>query len=210
MGVRIFIAHSAADNRCFAQNPCLKTTYSYVILSIYHAIITYRTGHIIREEFIMTLIDYLKKWGLDSVKLTIGFAEMEFKPGRGDQEAAWEMYVELMTRIATQPLQEGDGDEAAALQSVYQLFSVTRGILKENGRKAKQFTRIAIIVLNQIIRPFTARWHKRQLDGAFSDQNSCKTFRQELQQLQVQLQHYAQLLADMAGVEDLTALADME
>lgn len=71
------------------------------------------------------------------------------------------MYVELITRITTQPLVQNKGDEATALESIYNIFEITREILKSEGKKAKNFTKIAIVVLNQMIRPFTAKWHKK-------------------------------------------------
>ena len=60
--------------------------------------------------------------------------------------------------------------------------------------------------VNQVIRPFTAKWHKLSLAGAFDDENECKRFRAELQELQAVLRKYAKMLSNMAGVEDLTAL----
>ena len=69
---------------------------------------------------------------------------------------------------------------------------------------------IAVVVLNQRIRPFTAKWHRLSIDGALSGEAECKNFRAELQALQGELKIYTQMLADMAGVEDLTELEDRE
>ena len=109
----------------------------------------------------MTFSDLFRQWGLTSIKLNVGFAEMEFKATEDDQIAAWDMYVELLTRITTQPLEDGTGDEETALTSVFNLFAITREILKTKGRQANNFTKVAIIVLNQVIRPFTAKRHKK-------------------------------------------------
>lgn len=156
----------------------------------------------------MTFSDLFRKWGLQNIKLSIGFAEIEFAPTEDDQTAAWDMYVELLTRITTQPLEEGTGDEDTALTSIYNIFPITREILKNKGRQAESFTKVAIIVLNQIIRPFTAKWHKKKIEGAFADPIECKKFRDELQILQDELKCYSRLLADMAMVEDLTELSE--
>lgn len=67
---------------------------------------------------------------------------------------------------------------------------------------------LAIPVLNQVIRPFTARWHRLSLAGAFSDAGRCAEFRAELAALQPQLRNYTRALAAMAQVEDLTGLED--
>jgi len=85
-----------------------------------------------------------EKWGLTSLKLNLYFVEAEFEPAPEDREAAWEMYVELITRVVTQRLDVEHGDEKTALDSVYSLFATTRLILKEKGREAKAFTKIAI------------------------------------------------------------------
>lgn len=104
--------------------------------------------------------DFLREWGLSGLKLTLGFVEAEFAPTGTDRLAAWELYVELLTRITTQPLPDADGDEPTALASVHALFPLTREILRKHGPGSNEFAKLAIPVLNQIIRPFTARWHK--------------------------------------------------
>lgn len=154
----------------------------------------------------MTFGELFRKWGLTSIKLNLKFAEMEFNMVEDDQTAAWEMYVELITRITTQTLEDGTGDEETALTSIYSLFDETRNILKSKGRQAPIFTKIAVVVLNQIIRPFTAKWHKKKLEGAFSKWGDCKEFRQELKILQGELRKYTSLLAEIAMVEDLTEI----
>ena len=45
--------------------------------------------------------DFLEKWGLSSLKINLGFLETEFEPKDPDRAAAWELYVELLTRITT-------------------------------------------------------------------------------------------------------------
>ena len=146
------------------------------------------------------------KWGLTTLRVNLHFIEMEFEPTPADREAAWEMYVEMITRIVTQPLEAEHGDEKAALSSIFSLFPSTREILRARGRKAQGFTKIAVVVLNQLVRPFTSKWHKLSLDGAFDDPALCKQFRAELSELQGYLRRYAALLADLAEVEDITDL----
>lgn len=152
--------------------------------------------------------DIFSKFHLSKVKLNFKFAEMEFEIKADDKDAAWEMYVELLTRIITQRLAPASGDEKTALDSVYSLFATTRRILKVRGRNATSFTKIAIIILNQIVRPFTAKWHKISLDNGFADPKNCDEFRKELADLQTDMRCYASLLAEMAEVEDLTDIND--
>src|SRR3954470_20461176 len=95
--------------------------------------------------------EWLDEWSLVNLKFTLGILEAEWKPKDADKDAAWELYVELLTRITTQPLQDGTGDESAALQSVHSIFSLTRDTLKRHGRQCQEFTKLAIAVLNQIV-----------------------------------------------------------
>lgn len=150
--------------------------------------------------------ELFERWGLKSIKLNVKFAELEFSPTDDDQTAAWDMYVELITRITTQPLAQNEGDEATALESVYSIFGITREILKSKGKKAENFTKIAVVVLNQVIRPFTAKWHRKKMNGAFQHSDECLTFRNELSDLQSKLIQYTKLLAELAMVEDLTVI----
>lgn len=152
----------------------------------------------------MNIKDLFEKWGLSGVKLKTPIMDMEWEPSDPDKNAAWDLYVELLTRVSTQRLSDDAGTEIAALDSVYGLFDLTRTTLKQHGRKAEHFTKIAIIVLNQIIRPFTSKWHKEKEIGSFSDANKRVEFRQELRFLQNQLRSYTQVLAELADVEDLT------
>jgi hypothetical protein len=93
------------------------------------------------------------------------------------------------------------------LDSIYSLFPITRQVLKNNTSNCIEFAKLAIVILNQIIRPFTAKWHRLCLKGAFDNPKKCNEFRRELGSLQIKLRKYAGMLADMAGFEDL---ADME
>lgn len=154
----------------------------------------------------MKFKNWLSKWNLTSLKINAEFLEVELKFEDLDKKAAWEMYVELLTRITTQPLKIEDGDEGTALSSIYNLFPLTREILKKYGAGSITFAKIAIIILNQIIRPFTAKWHRLSLQGAFSEPTHSLEFRQELESLRGKLVTYAKLLSDIAGVEDLTNL----
>ncbi|MGD2118138.1 MAG: hypothetical protein PVG66_07255 [Chromatiales bacterium] len=154
----------------------------------------------------MKIRDFLEQWGLASLKINIGFLEAEFSPSDSDREAAWDLYVELLTRVTTQALASDSGDEETALKSIYSIFGLTREIMRKHGSGCGEFAKIAIPVLNQIIRPFTSLWHKRSIAGDLSDPDSQRQFRKELADLQCKLHHYAQALASMAQVEDLTRL----
>ena len=74
----------------------------------------------------MNLGEKFKNFQLGKVRLGPGWLnlQIEFKPD--DKDAAWELYVEMLTRIVIQPLPAETGDEKAALDSVYSLFPTTR------------------------------------------------------------------------------------
>lgn len=156
----------------------------------------------------MKLKNCLENWDMTSLKINLKFLEMDWEPSTADKDAAWDLYVEMLTRICTQDLSLDHGDESAALESIHQLFGLTRGILKAHGRGCLTFSKIAVVVLNQVIRPFTAKWHKALLTNAFEDNTTRSQFREELAGLQVELRKYTKALADIAEVEDLTTMED--
>jgi hypothetical protein len=150
----------------------------------------------------MQLKKLLEKWDLTSLKINTPFLEMEWVPRDEDKVAAWELYIELM---ATQHLEPEAGDEAAALKSIADLFELTRDTIKRNGRYCTNFTRIAVVILNQKVRPFTAKWHPIVIEGALGEAKKA-AFRADLRALQADLRNYTRLLADVANVEDMTDL----
>lgn len=154
----------------------------------------------------MKIQELFERWNLTGLKIKTPVMDLEWNPSDPDKDAAWDLYVELLTRITTQPLPDEAGVEQTALSSIHALFGITRQTLKEHGRQCIEFSRIAIIVLNQIVRPFTSKWHRRSTSGAFESPEACAEFRKELETLQVQLRNYTGLLAELAGVEDLTSM----
>jgi hypothetical protein len=156
----------------------------------------------------MKLRKWFENWDLTKLKIKAGVLEAEWEPQEKDREAAWELYVELLTRAATQPLEASAGDEKVVLVSIHSLFGITRDILRSKGRDCIEFTKIAVIVLNQLVRPFTSKWHRLSNEGAFADREKCELFRKELAVLQKDLRIYSHLLSAIAQVEDLTELSD--
>ncbi|QTR48609.1 MULTISPECIES: hypothetical protein [Thiothrix] len=150
----------------------------------------------------MNWLNWLTKWKMTKLQINAHFLQLSVEFKDADRNAAWEMYIELLTRITTQALDSKTGDEATALKSIHSLFPTTRDIIKKNGRDSFEFTKLAIVVLNQIIRPFTAKWHKLSIEKAFENDAQCAIFRAELAALQADLRIYTGMLGEMAGVED--------
>jgi hypothetical protein len=99
------------------------------------------------------------------VKLDLGFfsIDTEWASDPRQRQAAWELYVELATRIATQPLDPSTGIAREALTSLHSIFASTRQILRAAGPDIGADTGsvgyIALSVLNHGLRPFLSRWH---------------------------------------------------
>ncbi len=115
-------------------------------------------------------------------------------PTPDDRKAAWELYTEVRTRIATQPLHYRSGVEKTALESIVQLFRLTRELLRKYGPQSRHFATICVEVINVRIRPFTARWHKWSEAGRLDGDDGRHEFRGELWDLQGQLREFLRLL----------------
>lgn len=162
----------------------------------------------------------MAKKKVKATKLTVGLpfnlGQLEFEPDEVQQRAAWELYVELTTRIAVQPLGPDEGLMREALSSLYSIFGVTREILRQAGPSVAQgpnsFGPVAIEVLNKGLRPFLAKWHplllaheqKRQSEVSARDHerswDKVSEFRKELAKVQEQMMIYAEALGKIAGV----------
>ncbi|MEP3893221.1 MAG: hypothetical protein ABJN52_04430 [Litorimonas sp.] len=114
-----------------------------------------------------------------------------------DQYAAHEFLTELRTRIATQPLPYPNGDEAAALTSLYDLFRLARMAIKDNPG-CGAFAARTVETLNTTLRPITAKWHRKKLEGAFGSRDESIAFRQELAITRKKLHSFANDLHVMA------------
>jgi hypothetical protein len=103
-----------------------------------------------------------------SVSLPFGIGSMSWKVDTTQKKAAWSLYVELVTRIAVQPLEVDQGLVREAMNSLYSLFGTTREVLKvagpDVGASRDSVGGIAlaqpaagIAVLNNGLRPFLAK-----------------------------------------------------
>jgi hypothetical protein len=105
------------------------------------------------------------KFNALSVSLPFGIGSVSIEVDEAQQEAAWALYVELATRIATVPLEPGTGSAREALSSLHSLFETTRAVLRSAGPGAASGPHsvgpLAIEILNRGLRPFVADWHGR-------------------------------------------------
>lgn len=114
-------------------------------------------------------------------------------PTDDDKLAAAKLHIQLVSRITTQRLPHVDGEEAAPLKSVFQLFGETRDIFKTHP-KSNFADAIIWYVLNTHVRPFTAKWHRQNERGALSALDATDIFRNKLASLQQYLIRFNALL----------------
>lgn len=161
---------------------------------------------------------------LKSVKVTFKTPLIEvegnWEADENEQKAAWELYVELITRIAVAELKPEEGLLREALSSLYSLFTETRKILRNYGPSIAQpkgkgdlsFGFLAIGVLNSALRPVLAYWHPVLLEYEHARKEGIsaveherawgrnKELRNDLNKLRDTLKVYSLILAEVAGI----------
>jgi hypothetical protein len=100
-----------------------------------------------------------------------------------DRDAAWSMYVELDTRIATNEFTHGDTE--SALSSLAAIFSMHRDISKQHGHRCRRYYALTSKSLNKQLRPFTSKYHEQIKQGT---EINAITFKEELIEVQAGLQ----------------------
>lgn len=161
------------------------------------------------------------------IKLKTPFFEVggSWQPNNAERDAAWEIYVQLVTRVATAPMPHDLGSDREVLHSLYALFQVHRDVLTKYGVDVAQskpsgqynLGYLAVTTLNLIVRPFLTYWHGRlALWEAVRPENSTELqheaswpehgeFRHRLAGLRGCLQTYAGWLSTACGVPSLLA-----
>lgn len=122
-------------------------------------------------------------------------------PTAADRAFAWDMYIELQTRITIQDLDDDVGDDETALTSVYKLFPLSREFMHRHGVECANAATLLTAFLNQKIRPFTAYWHKRSIVEDWKGNASVPRaeFREQFRQLRPTLRLLAAALSQIAG-----------
>jgi hypothetical protein len=100
-----------------------------------------------------------------------------------DRDAAWSMYVELDTRIATNEFTHGD--IGSALSSLAAIFSMHRDISKQHGHRCRRYYALTSKSLNEQLRPFTSKYHEQIKQ---KKEINSSTFKEELIEVQAGLQ----------------------
>jgi hypothetical protein len=148
-----------------------------------------------------------------SINLPFGLGGVQVDVSEAEARAAWNLYVELATRVAVRPLEAGQGFAREALNSLYTLFGTTRQVLRDAGPEIadgpEALGPLAIRILNDGLRPFMARWHTelRKFEASRGDVPSDESgwplreeFDADLRRVQAELAVYVEMLAKLAGV----------
>jgi hypothetical protein len=151
------------------------------------------------------------------IKISIpGWLSVTLAPNESERRAAWQLYVELATRIALRPFDRSTGSARSALESLYGVVLLTRQILKDAGPDValseNAFGPLAIRFLTEVLTPFLLRWHEplRDYEATRGEKESVTSHEQkwdrydglcgELASLQEKTRAYTSALAKIAGV----------
>jgi hypothetical protein len=152
------------------------------------------------------------------LSLPFGLGKAEWEPDDTERKAAWALYIELVTRVAVEPLATDQGLLSESLSSLYNLFETTRQVLRDAGPRIgiseNTLGGVAVAVLNKGLRPFLSHWHpllmsweiqrKPDVSPKQHEDNwsEAEKLRSELEQIRHELKQYAQALAALAEVRE--------
>jgi hypothetical protein len=160
---------------------------------------------------------YMRSVRLTEITVNVPqLSQLTFVVNNDAKRTAWEIFIEVSTRISTQPLGEDEGFLREALNSLYSLFGRTRDLLaraqpsKVSGGLTVEY--LALTMLNNELRPFLSKWHPRLArfeqsgegdETSWRDNSMC---REELERLRQRLVEFALSFARLAGVPRPEAL----
>ncbi|HLG60453.1 MAG TPA: helix-turn-helix transcriptional regulator [Ktedonosporobacter sp.] len=150
-------------------------------------------------------------------------ATQAWRPDEAEKQAAWEIHVELVTRVPMTILEDDRGLLHEALTSFYSLFQTTRIILRQLGpfqtppdaEPERSVSFLAVRMLNLALRPFLSKWHPLLKDyedrrpmtvGVLEHERRWEQYdklRQEMITLRPTLLGYADAFAAIAGTPSL-------
>ncbi|MFV8750755.1 hypothetical protein ACNOYE_09410 [Nannocystaceae bacterium ST9] len=104
---------------------------------------------------------------LDAVQVAVAGQSLEFRVDV-ERRAAWNLYIELATRITARPLAPEHGRLRDALSSIHAIFAIVRETLKQAGpavaRGPMSLGGFSLRLLDEQLAPFLAEWHPRLED----------------------------------------------
>ncbi|PFJ96339.1 hypothetical protein COI96_25155 [Priestia megaterium] len=158
----------------------------------------------------------------------VGNIQGTWEPNDLEKKAAWEMYIELITRVSVLNLKDDEGLLRESLSSLYSIFDTTREILKRYGPKVAipnndtgiSFGYLSVTILNTVLRPLLSKWHPLLLDYENKKEASISIlehekswamhndFKKDIEYTNVILKEYIEILSKVAGVPLLVMLEE--
>lgn len=112
------------------------------------------------HPFAATLLTTRGSYPQLAVTIALGADPLARPANAGVRAAAFELQVELATRVGVQSLADDQGRLREALASLYSLVGTTRAVLRRHGPEpAGDVQVIAGELVNDVLRPFLSRWH---------------------------------------------------
>jgi hypothetical protein len=149
-----------------------------------------------------------------------GWVSVKLEPNDVERQAAWKLYVELTTRVGSQPFDPRAGSLRAVLESFYTVFALTRSILREAGPDVagteNSFGPLAIRFLSEVLAPLLLKWNEplREYEGHRRPETSIIEHEQnwdryagmckDVANIRPTIRGYVNALADIAGVSHVT------
>jgi len=143
-------------------------------------------------------------------------------PTENERKAAWDMYVEIVTRIPVAYVKPEMSLLRICLSSLYKLFDVTREILRKYGPTIARpraegqlsFGYLSIKVLDLILRPFMMKWHpllaeyertRKEFDSPQDHEKKWaryEEFNKAMSEVSEAMMHYVNLLALASDMQE--------
>lgn len=158
---------------------------------------------------------YRRSARLTEVRVTVPqLSELTFVVNNDARQVAWQLFIESVTRVSVQRLNDDEGLLREAMNSLYGLFATTRETLKVS-RPSTQVSAgltveaLAVSFLNAELRPFLSKWHPRlrvfentHPDRPESEWPEAAACRADLREVQAHAREYVLAFARLAGVRD--------
>ncbi|MEU2588278.1 hypothetical protein ABZ612_36610 [Streptomyces avermitilis] len=162
---------------------------------------------------------YRRSARLTEVRVTVPqLSELTFVVNNDARQVAWQLFIESVTRVSVQRLNDDEGLLREAMTSLYGLFATTRETLKVS-RPSTQVSAgltveaLAVNFLNAELRPFLSKWHPRlrAFEETHPDRPECQwpqaaQCRADLREVQAHSREYVLAFARLAGVRDAATM----
>lgn len=204
--------------KAIADQPRLAVVLAGGVVGILLGWLATQLGAVLAGGFVAGVVGalWLLRWADgERVSLTLhrlsvpGLPDVEIAVDRSHREAAWRILVQLTSRVATQPVEDDEGEDELALRSLHTTFTSIReelvAMTPGHAVAGVAIESVALRLLNRELRPFLTRWHpvydawKAKATGEPWPEHTA--FREDLRALQGRVRPYVDNLARMLGLD---------